>query len=158
MKSLASPHIRNKIFKQSGKCVKVLHNPKCPIWNEVYEVIPTLNHPIIPKVYSCDKNGYEMEWVEGVPLYQIKDNDFVLQTVSTVADFFSYCLSITKIIKDKKCYLVPTDCIPQNMVVTQDKKVYVIDLDQLQFFSSPKNSLIYYKNFLNEYSSYWITN
>ena len=132
MKSL---RVRNKIFKQSGKCVKVLCKRNMSNWYEAYEVIPTLNHPIIPKVYSCDKNGYEMEWVEGVPLYQIKDNDFVLQTVSTVADFFSYCLSITKIIKDKKCYLVPTDCITPNMVVTQDKKVYLIDLDQLQFFS-----------------------
>ena len=165
MKSLVhnySDNKRNKVFKESGKCIKDLHTHNCPIWNEVYEFIPTLNHPIIPQVYSCDKNGYEMEWVEGeaLNLYHFnkrsntittQDNNFVLQTVSIVADFFSYCQSITKTIKGKQCYLVPTDCTPQNMVVTQDKKVYLIDLDQLQFFSAPKNSLKYYKHFLKEY-------
>ena len=82
-----------------------------------------------------------------IKLKKLKVRDYVIISSDTV-----FMGNFDKeIVKGKQCYLIPTDCTPQNMVVTQDKKVYLIDLDQLQFFSAPKNSLKHYKHFLKEY-------
>lgn len=86
------------------------------------------NHIILPKELVYDEKhwllGYKMDFVNGTNLdYLIKKNDLSFEDkIFVINEFFSY-------LEDIHYYLIVGDIRNSNLMVSKDKKAYMIDFD-----------------------------
>ena len=111
------------------------------------QILENMNHPMIPKLISYDNETYTCERIEGMPLetYIRKNRDatgvnaaFCLKLMHDINDFMRELTTYTKAFKEEgkrivDCKLFCDDIHQDNLIVTEDGKVYIIDLDQFGF-------------------------
>ena len=106
------------------------------------QILENMNHPMIPKLISYDNETYTCERIEGMPLekyvQKTRDPAFALKLMHDINDFMRELTTHTKAFKENDGPLVNyqlfcDDMHCDNLIITEDGKVYIIDLDQFGF-------------------------
>ena len=112
------------------------------------QILENMNHPMIPKLVSYDNETYTCERIEGMPLERyIRENRdatgvnaaFALKLMHDINDFMRELTTHTKAFKEDGERIVNyklfcDDIHQDNLIITEDAKVYIIDFDQFGFF------------------------
>ncbi len=97
----------------------------------IYRLIE-LHHPMVPNIISVDDEQITYEYVEGTTL---KDTDMksvedMMWVLSSYMDFVNKLVQVRK----KDMFLFAEDMHALNIIVTPDKQLKIIDLDQIGFY------------------------
>ena len=117
--------LREKIFKDNRSAYPT--EPQLPIYN-----LLTLNHSMVPKIVEYNDKKIIYEYVEGIPLKEtdMKSVEDMMWVLSKCMDFMN---TLTRV-KNKDLFLFAEDIHSLNLIVTPDKQLKIIDLDQIGFY------------------------
>jgi len=117
--------LHEKIFKDNRSAYPKEH--QLPI-----NSLLTLNHPMVPKIVEYNDKKIIYEYVEGIPLKEtdMKSVEDMMWVLSKCMDFMN---TLTRI-RDKDLFLFAEDIHSLNLIVTPDKQLKIIDLDQIGFY------------------------
>ena len=98
----------------------------------IYRLIE-LHHPMVPNIISVDDEQITYEYVEGTTL---KDTDMksvedMMWVLSSYMDFVNKLVQVRK----KDMFLFAEDMHALNIIVTPDRQLKIIDLDQIGFYN-----------------------
>lgn len=115
-----------KIFKDNRSSYPKSHR------EPIYRLIE-LHHPMVPNIFSVDDKQITYEYVEGIPL---KDTDMksvedMMWVLSSCMDFMNALAQVRK----EDLFLFAEDMHALNIIVTPDRQLKIIDLDQIGFYS-----------------------
>ena len=90
-------------------------------------------HPMVPNIISVDDEQITYEYVEGTTL---KDTDMksvedMMWVLSSYMDFVNKLVQVRK----KDMFLFAEDMHALNIIVTPDRQLKIIDLDQIGFYN-----------------------
>ena len=117
--------LRKKIFKDNRSVRPTEH--KIPIDNLI-----ELNHSMVPNIIEYDDTKIIYEYVQGTTL---KETD--MKSVEDMMWVLSKCMNFMNTltrIKDKDLFLFAEDIHSLNLIVTPDRQLKIIDLDQIGFY------------------------
>ena len=115
-----------KIFKDNRSIYPKSHR------EPIYRLIE-LHHPMVPNIISVNDNQITYEYVEGIPL---KDTDMksvedMMWVLSSCMDFMNALAQVRK----KDMFLFAEDIHALNIIVTPERQLKIIDLDQIGFYN-----------------------
>lgn len=124
MKNVMSSY--TKIFKDNRSIYPKSHR------EPIYRLIE-LHHPMVPNIISVNDNQITYEYVEGIPL---KDTDMksvedMMWVLSSCMDFMNALAQVRK----KDMFLFAEDIHALNIIVTPERQLKIIDLDQIGFYN-----------------------
>ena len=117
--------LHKKIFKDNRSTRPTEH--KIPIDNLI-----ELNHSMVPNIIEYDDKKIIYEYVQGTTLKEtdMKSVEDMMWVLSKCMDFMN---TLTRI-RDKDLFLFAEDIHSLNLIVTPDRQLKVIDLDQIGFY------------------------
>ena len=124
MKNVMSSY--TKIFKDNRSIYPKSHR------EPIYRLIE-LHHPMVPNIISVNDKQITYEYVEGIPL---KDTDMksvedMMWVLSSCMDFMNTLAQVRK----KDVFLFAEDMHALNIIVTPERQLKIIDLDQIGFYN-----------------------
>ena len=102
------------------------------------QILENMNHPMIPKLVSYNNYSYTCEHIEGISLEnyirKTRDAALGLKIIKDINNFMYDLTEITKVNdKGQVLQFLCDDIHGNNIMVTEDGKVSIIDLDQFGF-------------------------
>ena len=117
--------LREKIFKNNKSVYPTEH--ELPIEN-----LLKLNHPMVPEIKEFDNKKIIYEHVDGITLKEtnMKSVEDMMWVLSQCVNFMYSLINVKK----NNLFLFAEDIHSLNLIITPNKQLKIIDLDQIGFY------------------------